>query len=69
MVLQQQKAKLQAAKRGHELLKKKSDALSVKFREILGKILDVCPFSFTHVSSVIFALYVCDRQRTISLQL
>lgn len=40
MVLQGQKSKLQAARRGHELLKKKSDALSVKFREILGKILD-----------------------------
>ncbi|KAA6403968.1 MAG: V-type H+-transporting ATPase subunit D [Streblomastix strix] len=40
MVLQGQKAKLVAAKRGHELLKKKSDALSVRFREILGKIMD-----------------------------
>jgi vacuolar-type H+-ATPase subunit D/Vma8 len=69
MVLQQQKAKLQAAKRGHELLKKKSDALSVKFREILGKILDVCSISFTHVLSVVFALSLCDRQRTTSLQL
>jgi V-type H+-transporting ATPase subunit D len=41
MVLQAQKGKLIAARRGHELLKKKSDALSVKFREILGQILEV----------------------------
>lgn len=49
MVLQQQKAKLAAAKRGHDLLKKKSDALSVKFREILSKIINVCKFIFLYL--------------------
>ena len=36
------KAKLKAAERGHSLLKKKSDALTGRFRSILGDILDVC---------------------------
>ncbi|KAJ4457377.1 putative V-type proton ATPase subunit D 1 [Paratrimastix pyriformis] len=40
MVLQQQKLKLLSAQKGHQLLKKKSDALGVKFRQILGQILE-----------------------------
>ena len=40
MALQQQKVKLKAAKKGHELLKKKSDALKKAFREVMLKILD-----------------------------
>ena len=35
------KAKLKAAVRGHSLLKKKSDALTLRFRAILTKIANV----------------------------
>ena len=34
------KNKLAGATKGHSLLKKKSDALSIRFRAILGKILE-----------------------------
>jgi V-type H+-transporting ATPase subunit D len=40
MALQQQKGKLKAAKKGHELLKKKADALKKSFREVMLKIID-----------------------------
>jgi V-type H+-transporting ATPase subunit D len=40
MVLQQIKARLVGAKKGHSMLKKKSDALLVRFRSILKEILD-----------------------------
>jgi V-type H+-transporting ATPase subunit D len=39
MSLQQVKARLQGAKKGHSMLKKKSDALLVRFRSILKEIL------------------------------
>jgi len=41
--LQSLKQKLGAATRGHLLLKKKADALMLRFRAILRKIADVCP--------------------------
>ena len=41
MALQVQKAKIVSAKKGHELLKKKSDALKAHFRKILVEILQV----------------------------
>lgn len=40
MALQQVKAKLSGAKKGHSMLKKKSDALLVRFRSILSDILE-----------------------------
>jgi V-type H+-transporting ATPase subunit D len=40
MSLQQVKARLQGAKKGHSMLKKKSDALLVRFRSILKEILE-----------------------------
>lgn len=40
MVLQQIKARLAGAKKGHSMLKKKSDALLVRFRSILKEILE-----------------------------
>lgn len=40
MALQQTKTKLIGAKKGHELLKKKSDALKKHFREVMLKIID-----------------------------
>ncbi|KMS93441.1 hypothetical protein BVRB_031450, partial [Beta vulgaris subsp. vulgaris] len=41
MALQTMKAKLVGAKRGHELLKKKSDALKSKIRTITKKIYEM----------------------------
>lgn len=35
------KARLKGAQTGHNLLKKKADALSIRFRSILKKIIDV----------------------------
>jgi hypothetical protein len=35
------KSKLKGAVRGHSLLKKNSDALTLKFRALLGKLADV----------------------------
>eukprot|EP00163_Fabomonas_tropica_P026453 TRINITY_DN4865_c0_g1_i1.p1 TRINITY_DN4865_c0_g1~~TRINITY_DN4865_c0_g1_i1.p1 ORF type:complete len:247 (+),score=83.90 TRINITY_DN4865_c0_g1_i1:273-1013(+) len=40
MVLTTFKAKLVAAKKGHDLLKKKSDALTMRFRQILNQIVE-----------------------------
>jgi V-type H+-transporting ATPase subunit D len=40
MTLTQIKARLQGARRGHALLKKKSDALTVRFRALLREIVD-----------------------------
>jgi hypothetical protein len=41
MALQGLKQKLTAATKGHDLLKKKADALTMRFRQILKKIKDV----------------------------
>ena len=35
------KARLKGAQKGHSLLKKKADALTMRFRLILGKIIEV----------------------------
>lgn len=35
------KARLAGAQKGHGLLKKKADALQMRFRQILGKIIEV----------------------------
>lgn len=35
------KSRLRAAQKGHSLLKKKADALNVRFRSILGEIVEV----------------------------
>jgi V-type H+-transporting ATPase subunit D len=39
------KARLAGAHKGHGLLKKKADALQMRFRMILSKIIEVCNFS------------------------
>lgn len=41
------KARLAGAQKGHGLLKKKADALQMRFRQILGKIIEVSSFSAT----------------------
>lgn len=40
------KARLKGAQTGRNLLKKKSDALTLRFRQILKKIIEVGKFSF-----------------------
>ena len=40
------KARLAGAQKGHGLLKKKADALQVRFRMILGKIIEVSDYPF-----------------------
>lgn len=42
------KARLKGAQKGHSLLKKKADALQMRFRMILGKIVEVA-FHELHV--------------------
>jgi len=39
--LTQMKIRLKGAEKGHSLLKKKSDALTMRFRQILAKIIEV----------------------------
>ena len=39
--LAQMKIRLKGAQKGHSLLKKKADALTLRFRQILGKIIEV----------------------------
>jgi hypothetical protein len=46
------KARLKGAQKGHSLLKKKADALQMRFRQILGKIIEVSSLMDLH-SSVI----------------
>ena len=43
------KTRLRGAQKGHNLLKKKSDALTIRFRRILKKIIEVCTFSYFYV--------------------
>lgn len=53
------KARLKGAQKGHSLLKKKADALTMRFRAILKKIIEVRfflvkrQFSLTHNSFVL----------------
>ena len=44
--MQAMKLRLKGAQKGHSLLKKKADALTVRFRQILLKIVEVCAFKF-----------------------
>lgn len=39
------KGRLKGAQKGHSLLKKKADALQMRFRTILGKIVQVSAFN------------------------
>lgn len=48
------KARLKGAQKGHSLLRKKSDALTIKFRGILRKIIEVS-FTFT-------LFYHCEKE-------
>lgn len=52
------KARLAGAHKGHGLLKKKADALQMRFRLILGKIIEVL-FPFTlFIYVILYALFI-----------
>jgi len=55
------KARLKGAVRGHSLLKKKSDALTVRFRAILSKIADAKEAMGVHIKEASFSLAVAKR--------
>lgn len=44
MALTTMKNRLKGAQKGHSLLKKKADALSLRFRSLLKRIVEVCMF-------------------------
>jgi hypothetical protein len=52
------KLRLKGAQKGHSLLKKKADALTLRFRAILKKIIEV---SYIYRSSFSFFLILCAR--------
>jgi len=56
MALTQLKAKMQGAIRGHKLLKKKSDALTLRFRAILAKIAENKEHMGTDMKNASFSL-------------
>jgi len=56
MTLQVMKSKLKGAVRGHSLLKKKSDALTLRFRSILSKIAECKELMGTSMKSASFSL-------------
>lgn len=43
------KARLKGAQKGHSLLKKKADALQLRFRQVLKKIIEVGVNVFNHL--------------------
>lgn len=52
------KSRLQGAQKGHGLLKKKADALQMRFRMILGKIIEVFLLFHTIVKVSFFSITV-----------
>lgn len=55
------KARLAGAQKGHGLLKKKADALQMRFRQILGKIIEVCEIFRNHLAML--QSFVMDSSR------
>jgi len=60
------KSRLAGAQKGHGLLKKKADALQMRFRLILKKIIDVSAFLcvIRKVAFLLFILYTHFRPRS-----
>lgn len=52
------KSRLAGAQKGHGLLKKKADALQMRFRQILGKIIEVS-FSYNRL----YCLYIANDKQ------
>lgn len=50
------KSRLVGAQKGHGLLKKKADALQMRFRQILGKIIEVSTFLLSLKEYCIFIM-------------
>jgi V-type H+-transporting ATPase subunit D len=48
------KARLKGAQKGHSLLKRKADALQMRFRLILGKIIEVNRYGGANIKFVKF---------------
>lgn len=48
------KSRLAGAQKGHGLLKKKADALQMRFRMILGKIIDVSMKNIIETSTLLY---------------
>ena len=48
------KARLKGAQKGHSLLKKKADALTMRFRQILKKIIEVRSFDIYNYTNYSF---------------
>lgn len=46
------KSRLQGATKGHGLLKKKADALQMRFRMILGKIIEVRNYLYIFINFI-----------------
>lgn len=58
------KARLKGAQKGHSLLKKKADALNLRFREILRKIVEV-NFKVSHIMDLLKDFFLF---KTVNLQ-
>lgn len=56
------KSRLAGAQKGHGLLKKKADALQMRFRMILGKIIEVSSFE----QRVVYIDKICTKKHSIS---
>lgn len=54
------KGRLKGAQKGHSLLKKKADALQMRFRLILSKIIDVC---IINCYQIIIFLFLLNRTK------
>ena len=61
--LQQMKMRLKGAQKGHSLLKRKADALTLRFRQILSKIIEVALVFFSSESKGKAKLEVEKKQR------
>ena len=56
------KARLKGAQKGHSLLKKKADALTMRFRAILKKIIEVMYQQLYYISHVYIVMLTTSRK-------